>query len=212
MSRKPFSAFLFLNGGLEQPVLVKRLARSCGLVVCADGGARHARGLGLVPDVVLGDMDSLPRPLPRSWARTRFVCDFDEDASDFEKALAFLRRSGCARLYVAGLLGGRLDHALVNLALARGCGTRLPVVVVDRGLAGLLGPGSHRLGLKRGELLSILAATARARVSLSGVRYPLRRAALAPGGRGLSNVATGKVILSVHAGLVWAMTPGNGRL
>jgi len=202
MRREPV-ALLLLNGELADPGLVRRLARRCSVLVCADGGARHAVRLGLRPDAVVGDMDSVPRPLPRSWRGTSFLCDFDEDSSDFEKALAFLARAGISRLYVAGLLGGRLDHALVNLALARAWGIRRSVAIVDRGLATLLGPGRYKLGFLRGGRLSLLAATQRARLSVSGVRYPLRRAVLAPGGRGLSNVARGGVTLTVHAGRVW---------
>ena len=94
--------------------------------------------------------------MPRSWRGTSFLCDFDEDSSDFEKALAFVARTGCRRLYVAGILGGRLDHALVNLALARAWGSRRSLVIVDRGLATLLGPGRYRLAVKRGDALSLL--------------------------------------------------------
>ncbi|MDD5629838.1 MAG: hypothetical protein PHU21_12280, partial [Elusimicrobia bacterium] len=100
------------------------------------------------------------------------------------------------------------DHALVNLSLAEAFGRRAAVALVDRGLAVLMGPGSCRLGLKKGELLSLLAAGAGARLSLRGVRYPLKRARLAPGGRGLSNTARGAVCLTVHSGRVWVMTPG----
>ena len=204
--RSPGQALLLLNGEMPAPRLVRAVARRCGLLVCADGGARHARALGLVPDAVVGDMDSLPGPLPRSWSRTAFWCDFDEEASDFEKALAFLSRLRCRRLYVAGLLGGRLDHALVNMALARRFGERRELVLVDRGLAALLGRGRRRLAPGRGRPLSLLAAEGGAVVSVSGVRYPLRRARLVPGGRGLSNVARGPIGLTVHSGKVWVMT------
>jgi thiamine pyrophosphokinase len=207
MKPEPGAALLLLNGEVPDPVLVRRLAKRCSVLICADGGARHAVRLGLRPDAVVGDMDSVPRPLPRSWRGTSFLCDFDDDASDFEKALAFAARAGCSRLYVAGILGGRLDHALVNLALAKAWGCRRSLVIVDRGLATLLGPGRYRLPVKRGELVSLLAATEKAKLSVSGVRYPLRRASLAPGGRGLSNVAQGPVALTVHAGRVWAMAP-----
>jgi thiamine pyrophosphokinase len=206
------AALLLLNGEIPDAGLVKRLAKRCALLVCADGGARHAARLGLRPDAVVGDMDSVPKPLPRGWRGTTFLCDFDEDSSDFEKALAFVARVGCVRLYVAGILGGRLDHALVNLALAQAWGSRRSLVIVDRGLATLLGPGRYALAVKRGGLLSLLAATSRANLSVSGVRYPLRRAVLAPGGRGLSNVARGPVALTVHSGRVWVMSPRGSSL
>lgn len=203
--REAASALLLLNGDLPEPRLVRAAARRCGLLACADGGARHALALRLVPDAVIGDMDSLPKPMPRAWRRTAFCCDFDEDSSDFEKALAFLERGGCRRLFIAGLLGGRLDHALINLCLARRFGRGRELVLLDRGSAALLGRGRRLLRLARGGLLSLLADDGGAVVSVSGVRYPLRRARLRPGARGLSNVARGPVALTVHRGKVWAM-------
>jgi thiamine pyrophosphokinase len=199
-------ALLLLNGELHAPRFVQSVARRCDALVCADGGARHARALGLTPDVVVGDMDSCLRALPRSWSRTAFCCDFDEDASDFEKALSFLSRQSFQRIYVAGFLGGRLDHSLVNLALLRRFARSLDLVLVDQGLAALFGPGRRRFLIGRGKPISLLAADAGAVVSVSGTRYPLRRARLQPGGRGLSNAALGPVILTVHSGQVWVMT------
>lgn len=199
-------ALLLLNGELPDPALVRRLAGRCGLVFCADGGARHAEQLGLEPDFVVGDMDSLPAPLPAKWRKTVYWCDFDEQRSDFEKALCFARDMGCSRLYVAGALGGRVDHAMVNLALAQEYGRALAILLVDRGVAEMLGPGRYRLGLPAGAKLSLLAAAGAARVTTTGLRYPLKRALLKPGSRGLSNVVTGKVTVTVHSGCLWAMS------
>ena len=62
--KRPRAFLLLLNGELREPKAVKALARRADAVLCADGGARHARALKLVPDCVVGDMDSLPRPRP----------------------------------------------------------------------------------------------------------------------------------------------------
>ena len=48
---------LFANGDIADIDPVRHYARSADLVVCADGGSRHAYALGLRPDVVIGDMD-----------------------------------------------------------------------------------------------------------------------------------------------------------
>jgi thiamine pyrophosphokinase len=196
------SLLLLLNGELRDAAAVRRLARRADAVICADGGARHARALGLVPDAVVGDMDSVPRPLPRSWRRTAFVCDFDENRSDLDKALDFAQAAGARRVWIAGAFGGRLDHALVNVAIleARGAGPEL--ALIGGGAARLLGPGRRALPLRRGERFSLLAAP-RAVVTLSGARYPLRAARLTRGGRGLGNRAEGRVVLDVRSGRVW---------
>ncbi len=199
------SCLILLNGELAPSAALRRLARSARGVLCADGGLRHAAALRLRPDFVVGDMDSLPKPLPR-FPDAVYWCDFDADRSDFEKALDLALDLGCERAYVAGALGGRLDHMLVNLALVERYSARLDVELVDAsGRARLLGPGRHALETPRGRSFSLLAAP-KAVVTLAGARYPLRRFRLEAGSRGLSNVALGRPALTVHKGRVWALT------
>lgn len=194
------AALILLNGEIADPALVRRAARRCRGIVCADGGLRHAAALKLRPDFVVGDMDSLPHPLPRQRGLV-YWCDFDEDRSDFEKALGFAADLGCARAYVAGAMGGRVDHALVNLGVAERYSGPLDLVLLDCGAARLLGPGRHRLGFSRGRF-SLLAAP-RAVVTLSGARYELSRFTLVAGSRGLGNSARGNPLLTVHEGRLW---------
>jgi thiamine pyrophosphokinase len=201
---------ILLNGELSDAALVKRLARRCGAVICADGGARHAAKLGLEPHFVVGDMDSLPKPLPASWRKTVYWCDFDESRSDFEKALDFARDIGCDRLYVAGATGGRLDHELVNVSVAAREGRRAPLAMVGRGVAQLVGPGRCPVPAAKGKTFSLLAAGGPALVTLAGARYPLKRSRLVPGSRGLSNLSAGSPSLTVHSGWVWLVTDVKG--
>lgn len=202
MRRERSAVLLFLNGELRSPRAARVAARTAGAVVCVDGGARHAVALGIVPDAVVGDMDSLPRRLPRSWAKVLFVADRDTERSDFDKALTFARALKARSLHVVGALGGGLDHELVNWALLEDRTKGLEVIVLDRGVSRLLGPGRHRLSLKKGERFSLLAAP-RARLSVSGARFGLRDETLRRGSRGLGNAATGPATLTIRSGRVW---------
>ncbi|MBI3551844.1 MAG: thiamine diphosphokinase [Elusimicrobia bacterium] len=205
-SRSPEAFGLILLGGeLGDRRAVKALARRARPLICADGGARHAAALGLEPDFVVGDMDSLPKPLPR-WPKAVFWCDFDEERGDFDKALDFARDLGLSRVYVAGALGGALDHALVNLAVMAARGAELEIALVDRGTANLLGPGSCAPRFEKGRRFSLLALPPAAVVSLSGAAYPLSRHRLLPGSRGLGNKSLGTVRLRVHSGRLWLMS------
>ena len=199
------SFLILLNGELREPARVKALARGADAVLCADGGARHARTLGLLPDCVIGDMDSLPRRLPKNWRRTAFLCDLDENRSDLDKTLDAAAAAGARRVWVAGALGGGLDHELANWATLEARGGDLEIVVVGGGAARLLGPGRHVLKMRRGERFSLVAAP-RARVALTGARYPLRGAVLARGSRGLGNRAEGRVVLTVRSGRAWLVS------
>lgn len=199
------SGVVLLGGELAAAAAVKKLARRYRPLICADGGARHAKALDLAPDYIVGDMDSLPRPLPK-WPKAIYWCDFDEDRSDFDKALDFAHEIGLSRVYVAGAMGGGLDHAMVNLAIVAERSPELEIVVVDQGTASLLGPGDYRLSFAKGARFSLLALAPAARVSLSGARYSLAKRLLRPGSRGLGNHAAGATRLTVHSGRLWLIS------
>jgi thiamine pyrophosphokinase len=200
-------ALLILNGPVADPAAVKRRAAAAGFVVCADGGAKVAQRLGLRPRVVIGDFDSLPKPLPK-WTGTTYVFDGDEDLSDFEKALRFLEESGAGAAWVVGLWGGRPDHQLVNLAVFEKWSSRLALASVDPGWSAVLGPGQHVIPCSQGARLSLVAAGPSATVTTSGLRYPLRGFRLERGSRGLSNEAVSTPVgIRVLKGRVWVSLP-----
>ncbi len=199
------SALILLNGEMHDIVAVRAATKSVDAVICADGGARHAKTLGLVPGFIVGDMDSLPRPLPRAWRKTVYWSDFGTDRSDLDKVLDFACSLGVRRAFVAGALGGSLDHEMINLAVLELSAKDMELTVIDGGAARLLGPGRHRLSLKKGERFSLLAAR-RARLSLSGARYKLEDETLVRGSRGLGNRAEGPVSLTLRTGRVWVIS------
>src|SRR5215218_1681870 len=56
---------IFLNGAPDSVHLIQVVVRCADLVVAADGGARYALDAGIVPDLIVGDMDSLGEDLAR---------------------------------------------------------------------------------------------------------------------------------------------------
>ena len=204
------SALILLNGELRDPKAARASARRADAVICADGGARHAVALRVAPDWIVGDMDSLPKKLPKAWKKTRYWCDFDPERSDLDKALDFARGLGLRRVLIAGALGGGLDHELVNFAALEESAAGLEVIVIDGGVARLLGPGRHALALKKGARFSLLAAP-RARLSLKGAVFALKNELLRRGSRGLGNRALGPVRLIVSAGRVWVIDAARDR-
>ncbi len=197
------TALIFLNGDLREPEAVRAAARRADVLICADGGARHAVVLLLEPDYIVGDMDSLPQSLPKTWKKTRYRRDSDPERSDPDKALDFSRALGVREVLVAGVRGGGIDHELVNFATleqAKG----LDIRVIDGGSARLFGLGRHRLALKKGERFSLLAAP-HARLSLRGALFGLANEALQRGSRGLGNRALGLVTMTIREGGVWML-------
>jgi len=91
-------------------------------VVAADSGLCGAENAGIVPDVVVGDMDSLPDPgmLEKYPAEKIQMWPKDKDFTDTEIALQWMARKHIDEVVLIGGSGGRLDHFFALQALFAG--------------------------------------------------------------------------------------------
>jgi len=171
-----------------------------GLVVAADGGARHATALELRLDRWVGDGDSIDptdlKALAIAGVRIDQVAR-EKDASDTELAVLAAIEAGAASVTLIGGLGGvRTDHALVNVALLlHPALDGVQALLYDERAARLsllTGPGEAELEGHVDDLVTLIPAGVTAvGVTTRELRYPLRDETLEPGSsRGLSNVRT----------------------
>lgn len=175
------------------------------LVVAADGGARHAAGLGVAIDRWVGDGDSLDPAALLDLAASGIPIERarpDKDESDTELAVFAALARGATRLTIVGALGGRRrDHELANVALlALDELAGLDVVIVDATarIRMVRAPGADgssatvELVGRMGDLVTLLPWGASVSgVTTGGLRYELADEPLVVGrARGLSNVRT----------------------
>ena len=204
-----------LVGGAVRPSRRLRAALAdVGLVVAADGGLRHATKLGLTPDLLVGDLDSVDdETLARYPGLATERHGRDKDALDLELALDAAEARGARRITVVGGLSGRLDQTLATVLVAHARhAAGIDVAVLDgrRALWPLRVGETRELPLSPGELFSLLALDARIEVSVAGSRFDLGRAVLQrAAGRGVSNEALGPVRVTAHAGALVAVAPGS---
>jgi thiamine pyrophosphokinase len=187
------------------------------VVIAADGALDHALAAGLVPAGLVGDMDSISAA-GLEWATRHATIerhDPDKDQTDTELALTMAADLRPARLILVGA-GDRLDHVLAAIgALGHPHLTSIPVIDAwwdDQWIRVLHGPGSTTLELVAGTTLSLLALHGPCSgVTVTGVRWPLERAELAPlVGVGVSNVAVDpQVAIRVSTGVLTIVMPGH---
>ena len=192
-------AIVVANGELEHPARLK--ARLVGWaearVIAADGGLRNCRKLGLLPESIIGDLDSLDPSEVLQLQRTGVQLlrrPRQKDETDPELALFRALELGIAQVIMLGAFGGRLDMSVANLLLlAHPRLTELEIQLWSGDqTAWLLRPPGGELTGRPGEPLSLIPLGGEVTgVATEGLEYPLRDETLYLGvPRGVSNVLT----------------------
>jgi thiamine pyrophosphokinase len=217
------AAVVFLDGVYEDDAYYRAWADAAALVVAADGGARFLLSAGVLPDVVVGDFDSLP---PADAARLAAAGvelarhPVHKDVTDGELAVEEALRRGAGELVLAGALGA-LDHTLGHLAILRRLAAPHLTVRV------FVAPAETTLDAVAGTRVSVVALGDDAVLTLRGLDYSLTRGVLPTDAcLGLGNTVAddGEARIVVHEGVVvvlvesgdeafggTSLTPGPGR-
>ncbi len=111
------SCFIFTGGGGPHKSTV--ITWDVDLVLAADSGYTLCTSLGYVPDVFMGDMDSVPQEVFSSVPSTVQVYTFnkDKDKTDTELCLQYVKERGYTDISIIGSSVGRVDHFIGLLYL-----------------------------------------------------------------------------------------------
>lgn len=113
-------AILFANGEVESYGFLEKLITDTDYLVAVDGGLRHLEALGFLPDMLIGDLDSVtPAQLQRLSGGKMEIIRFpiEKDETDLELALLEVMKCGADEIAIIGGLGGRIDQTLANVFL-----------------------------------------------------------------------------------------------
>lgn len=170
------------------------MLRAANCRIAADGGALPLLAAQILPEIVIGDLDSLDLVsqaalVARGVELRRFPREKDE--TDFELALLLAASMGADTIDVLGALGGRWDHTLANVwLLAHPALQGRRVRLLDGNQTLFLVREQATIDGRHGDTISLIPLTPEVRgITTSGLRYPLDNATLyASEARGVSNV------------------------
>ena len=209
-------AVVALAGEIHDSALVRNALNGAALIVAADSGANRLRQLGMLPHVVIGDLDSLagddlfhlksvgvefePHPDP-------------EQRTDGDVAIEYALKRGATSLIVLGLFGGpRYDQEVGNLImLTQPRLKQLPVWAVNgwTALTVLNGDGvseAHFHGNPR-DYISLTPISDRVEgITTVGLKWPLSEAVFVRGDRGgVSNeLIADRGMVKIRSGVLFA--------
>ena len=202
-------AAVFLDGAYGDPPWYLALAGRADIVLAADGGARMLAALGVTPDAVVGDLDSLDgetAALLESEGVEFLRYPVRKDQTDGELAVDEALRRGAGEVLLAGATGA-LDHMLGHLAILRrlaACGIPARLVAPELSVTVLTAPRSVSLAAPAGTRVSLVPVGDGVVVTLTGLDYPLEHGTLpADGCLGLGNhvTADGSATIVVQHGV-----------
>jgi thiamine pyrophosphokinase len=180
-------AAIFLNGSPDSRGLIQHVCARADLVVAADGGARYALEAGVVPDLVVGDMDSLGVDLLRKIEELGTPLErhpVRKDKMDGHLAVLAARERGATAADLLCAVGGRVGalFAVPHILLAAERIGLQCKVVSDYVRMFVIEAGSRTLQKSPHDSVSIFPLAGPATgVTLEGMEYPLQNATLEPG-------------------------------
>ncbi len=148
-------------------------------VIAADDGYSALQSTGIVPDLLVGDFDSLqwvPKDIPKK------AFPPEKDDTDMALALAEGIARGYRTFYFYGASGGRVDHSQANLQLLGSTsrqGFACKMICPEYEVYAITNETLHLPQMQSGSIVSVFCHGDRAEgVTLEGLKYPLDHALL----------------------------------
>ena len=176
---------LIITGGKIDLAFARDFLREKGAladcVVSVDGGLEVTKALGLVPDAIVGDFDSVKQETLAFFKGQQGI-DWlslvpEKDDTDTEAAIREVIRRGCKRIHILGATGSRLDHVLANIGLL-GLGVSCGVEILMADSCNRIRMVKNGISIRKeeqfGDYVSLLPVTPKVSgLTLKGMKYPL---------------------------------------
>ena len=165
-------AVILANGDYPTAPIPLQILNEALYVACCDGGANEYITKGHLPNIIIGDGDSLCDEFRQQYA-SLIHHNPDQETNDQTKAVQYLHAQGMNRIAIVGATGKREDHTIGNISLLMeymrmGCEVRS---YTDYGMF-IPCRGTRTFDSHPGQQISIFNFTAKDMES-NGLAYPI---------------------------------------
>lgn len=208
-------AVIFANGQLPDIEAARSLLQADDTLIAADGGANHLLKMGILPEIVIGDLDSVDEKLLHKLSSAGVAIEKyseDKNETDFELALRYAVELQPSSILIVAALGGRLDQTLANLSMLTNLALSSIDIRLDDGVeevffcrASAASGGQAAVQGRSGDTVSLIPWQAPVEgVTTEGLQWPLSGETLYPDkSRGISNVMLAdSASVSIRTGLL----------
>ena len=104
---------LVVNGNLFKKNLLLKFLKNYDSIICTDGSANKIINLGLKPNYILGDLDSIYKKNIKKYKKNIIELE-NQNYSDLYKSLLWIKKSKIKQIDIIGIDGKRIDHSIAN--------------------------------------------------------------------------------------------------
>ena len=208
------SCILVSNGKIYKKDLKKLLEfnkprRAISIIAC-DGASDFLKSCGVIPNVIIGDLDSVNSQTLKYFSRRKVTIRkvVDQNKNDLEKAILFALSKKFNVINIVGFGGKRLDHTLNNLSILKKFYRKAKIKIYENGFVGEIIGKSAEFECRVGSVVSLIPLPKAIGVTTTGLKYPLKNGTLEFGVReGALNEAVGdKVSVKIKQGVLFVLT------
>lgn len=175
-------------------------------LICADGGANSALKMKLVPNLIIGDLDSISQEaLKKFKSVSRIIQLKRQNDTDVEKCLKYAISEKFSEALLVGVTGNRLDHTFCNLGIVLKFFHLIKISLIAEDSFLKAYTANVELNTSPGETVSLYGISPKTKISSNGLKYELKNIALPFGVKeSTSNIAKKNLVkLKIANGVVF---------
>jgi thiamine pyrophosphokinase len=177
-------------------------------LICADGGSNSALKMNLVPDIIIGDLDSISSEAFNEFKSVSKIIRLKrQNDTDVEKCLKFAIKNKFEEALLLGATGNRLDHTLCNIGIVLKFFPQIKVSLIAEDSFLKAYTGNIELKTILGETISLYGISDKTKITSRELKYELKNIPLPFGVKeSTSNIAKKESVkLKITNGIVFVI-------
>ena len=168
---------IFLNGKLPKLNIVNKFLKRKSYIIAADGGANKLKKISVIPDIIIGDFDSIHRSTLTYFKnkKSKLKIIKEQDTTDFEKILNYCKDRKLKEIVVLGATSMRPDHTLNNFSVLYRYYKKLNIKLFTDEFEIFFTDKSISFKYKPNETLSLIGIPKADKIITSGLQYKLNK-------------------------------------
>jgi thiamine pyrophosphokinase len=197
---------IIAGGTVRDRAFHLEILAKANLIICADGGANSAVKLGVIPNYVIGDLDSIKYAALKKIQKARnssVIYNPDQGKTDLELAIALAESFEPEEILILGAIGDNFDHTLANIICLDKIKRPIRARIIDEENDICLVDSSIDLKGKKGDLISVIPLTPVRGLSYDGLKWNVENIDVEFGWFGIRNrMAKSRARISLNSGKI----------